>query len=141
MRQLSILFVFILLLKMEAVGQATEKSIETLNQAIDQAVVDGDFDFLNRHYADDFVFTHGTGVIDSKESWLKDIKGSTDRFKSRTHDSTTVEMHGDVAIILGRLEVHKAKGDRYSLRYIRVYALRKHVWQLLSHRTLKEDHF
>jgi ketosteroid isomerase-like protein len=140
MRKVSFLCVFIVLVRFAANGQTLDKTIEILNQALDQAVVEQNFEFLSKHYADDFVFTHGTGLIDSKISWLENIKTSPDKFKSRVHDSTIVESHGDVAILIGRLEVKKMKGDQYTIKYIRVYALRNNTWQLLSHRTLQEKH-
>lgn len=122
----------------------TQKTIEELNQRIDNAVIKKDVDQLRKLYADDFVFTHGSGVVDSKESWLKDIEKSTARFISRQHDSTTVEVHDNVAIITGRLMVTREgeKGiSKYGIRYVRVYALRKKQWLLISHRTVKEWHY
>jgi len=120
---------------------STQKLIDDLNRSIDLAVVQKDFTRLSQFYANDFVFTHGTGVVDSKESWLADIQKSQDKFLSREHDSTQVELHGDVAIITGRLLVTKEKGSKYGLRYVRVYAFREEKWFLISHRTIKEWHY
>lgn len=124
--------------------QRAERTIEELNQQIDNAVIKKDLAQLQQLYADDFVFTHGTGVVDSKESWLKDIEKSTARFLSRQHDSTTVEMHDHVAIITGRLLVTREGTNgisRYGIRYVRVFVLRKKHWVLISHRTVKEWHY
>ncbi|HEY3405844.1 MAG TPA: nuclear transport factor 2 family protein [Ohtaekwangia sp.] len=119
----------------------TQNLIDDTNRKIDQAVVDRDFAKLSQFYAEDFVFTHGTGVVDSKESWLADIQKSQDKFVSRTHDSTQVELHGDVAIVNGRLLVTKEKGAKYGLWYVRVFAKRQEKWLLISHRTVKEWHY
>lgn len=121
------------------------KVIDDLNRTIDRAVVNRDLATLQKHYGEDFVFTHGTGTVDSKESWLKSIQKLTDdnRFTSREHDSTQVELHGDIAIITGKLSVVRLtpkETKRYALRYVRVYALRKKTWQLISHRTTEEWH-
>jgi ketosteroid isomerase-like protein len=118
--------------------------IDETNRKIDRAVVKKDMKFLNEHYGNDFVFTHGTGVIDSKESWLEDIRKSKG-FASREHDSTVVELHKDIAIVSGKLTVGRltpAKDgtSKYSLRYVRVFALRKNNWQMISHRTTSEWH-
>jgi ketosteroid isomerase-like protein len=123
----------------------TPAVIDDLNRAIDQAVVHRDIALLQKHYGEDFVFTHGTGTVDSKESWLKSVQGLTDdnRFISREHDSTRVELHGEIAIITGKLSVvrlTKVETKKYALRYVRVYALRKNIWQLISHRTTHEWH-
>lgn len=119
-----------------------ERELDDLNRKIDQAVVDKNIDFMKKHYADDFVFTHSTGLIDSKESWVKNIeKMGTEKFLSRAHDSTKVEMHGDVAIIFGKLSVErqgKEKISKYALHYVRVFALRNKVWQMISHKSTDE---
>jgi ketosteroid isomerase-like protein len=126
-------------------AQQIEKELDDLNRKIDQAVVDKNIDFMKKHYSEDFVFTHSTGMIDSKESWIKNIeKMGTDKFLSRAHDSTKVEMHGDVAIIFGKLSVErqgKEKISKYALHYVRVFALRNKVWQMICHKSTDEVRF
>lgn len=127
-----------------ATDAETIKLIDETNRKIDKAVVSKDLGFLNKHYGDDFVFTHGTGLIDSKKSWLESIKKSKG-YASREHDSTVVELHDDIAIIsgkltVGRLEPAKDGTKKYSLRYVRVYVSRKQTWQMISHRTTSEWH-
>jgi hypothetical protein len=100
--------------------------------------------FLELHYGEDFIFTPGTGVIDSKKSWIETVKKNKG-YASREHDSTTVELHKDVAILtgkltVGRLDPAKDGTTKYSLRYVRVFALRKKNWQMISHRTISEWH-
>lgn len=124
--------------------QATEKLVDETNRRIDKAVVAKDMEFLRKHYGDDFVFTHGTGLIDSKNSWLESI-GKSKGYASREHDSTVVELHKDIAIIFGKLTVGRLTPasdgtSKYSLRYVRVFALRKNNWEMISHRTTSEWH-
>src|SRR5687767_2943271 len=69
------------------------------NAQVDAGVVQKNIEALEKLYADDFVFTHGTGHVDNKVSWLKNIQSPDIQFKSRVQDSTSAEMHGDVAII------------------------------------------
>ncbi len=111
------------------------------NQQIDNYVVQHNTSALDSLYADDFVFSHGSGRIEGKKGWFTSVeKGS---FISRQHDSVSVEFHPDLAIIKGKLSVQKKgkeKTDRYHLHYIRVYALRKNSWQMISHITTREYH-
>lgn len=146
MLKLKILLLAILLLPVCGFSQSTaetEKFVDDFNRRIDQAVVDNDLKSLKEWYADDFVFTHGSGHVDSKESWLKDIETnySKSKFLYRRHDSTKVELHQDVAIVFGSLSIAKqtTEGVRssYGVRYIRVYAKRKKQWQMISHRSVK----
>ena len=118
--------------------------VDELNSTIDHAVVSKDFQILEKHYADDFVFTHGTGLVDSKDSWIRANRSMGEaRFVSREHDSTVVELHSEVAIVSGKLSVaRESKGEigRYDIHYVRVFARRNDVWQMISHRTTKEWH-
>ncbi len=117
--------------------------VEALNRRIDDAVVQKDLPQLQRWYADDFIFTHGTGVVDDKNSWLKTVADPAARYLSRTHDSLTTELHQHVAIVHGKLTVSRENTGRpanYELWYLRVFALRKKQWQLVSHRTISERH-
>lgn len=145
MKPLFLLTLLLIAAAAPAQPDGTSKVIDDLNRAIDRAVANRDLATLEKHYGEDFVFTHGTGNVDSKESWLKSIQKLTDdnRFTSREHDSTQVELHGDIAIITGKLSVVRLtpkETKRYALRYVRVYALRKKIWQLISHRTTEEWH-
>ena len=122
---------------------STKNLIDSINRIIDRAVVQKQISLLQKLYADDFVFTHGTGLVDSKRSWLKNIKDTSVHFIYREHDSTLVELHHDVAIVTGTLTVKRQRRtevDGYALRYVRVFANRKNQWQMLSHRTTSEWH-
>lgn len=115
--------------------------LDDLNRAIDQAVIRKDMKLLQEAYAPDFVFTHGTGHIDSKDSWLKSVDNTKTHFLSRDHDSTQVELHDDVGIVTGKLSIARQGADkvvRYAIRYVRVYVWRSKRWQMLSHRTVKQ---
>jgi hypothetical protein len=113
----------------------------TLNQQIDNYVVEQNITALDKLYADDFVFSHGSGRVEGKKGWFVSVsKGS---FIARTHDSVKVELHPELAVVKGKLSVHKKgkeKTDRYHLTYIRVYAYRSKQWQLVSHSTTSEYH-
>ncbi len=118
--------------------------VDEVNSALDRAVVKKDFSVLEKHYADDFAFTHSTGLVDSKQSWIQSIRNMGDaRFVSREHDSTVVELHGDVAILSGKLSVARESNhqvSRYYLYYVRVFRRKDDVWQMISHRSTKEWH-
>jgi hypothetical protein len=120
---------------------ATKQVLLTTNQSLDDAAVHKDVAYMQTHYAPDFYFLHSTGLIDSKQSWMKGVLDTATHFLSRHHDSVQVELHNDVAVLAGMLTVKRTDGHKisgYGLRYIRVYAYRNNVWQLLSHRSTQE---
>lgn len=130
---------FCFLLKTQA--QSDSLFLVAFNQQVDDNVVKKNIPALESAYADDFVFSHGSGRVEGKAPWLKSAgKGL---FISRQHDSVKVELHKDVAIVKGKLSVaktNKEKTDRYHLYYIRVYAKREKGWQMISHSTTAEYH-
>jgi ketosteroid isomerase-like protein len=121
-----------------ALAQKDSALLLTINSQLDEGVVKKDIPFLQKHYADDFVFTHGGGLVEDKSSWIKNVSSPNSKFISRTHDSTSVELHGNVALVTGKMEIVRKDKDKevaYGLRYIRVYRKNKNVWQMISHRT------
>lgn len=115
--------------------------VDSINRLLDNAVVNKQAPVLQKHYAEDFIFTHSTGQVDTKQSWVKFVLGQGAHYLSRRHDSVFVELHKEVALAKGRLTVHrkeKEKTSAYALRYIRVYIYRANRWQLLSHHSTHE---
>lgn len=115
--------------------------VSVLNQKIDNLVVEKNTGELSELYANDFVFSHGSGRVDNKTSWLQSV--ARGNFISRQHDSVTVEMHYNLAIVRGILTVEKKNGeliDRYYLKYVRVYLSKAARYQMISHFTYWEYH-
>ena len=112
---------------------------------IEEAVLQADVAFLDRVCASDFTYTHGDGWttggpilgVDTKSEWLASLPG---RYALREVDSQQVEIHGDVAITMGRVLARtgttNAAQRAFSFWYIRVYARRDGQWRYLSHRTV-----
>lgn len=113
----------------------------SLNQQLDSYVITRNMQALDTLYADDFVFSHGSGRIEGKAGWLKTVARAD--YPLRQHDSVSVELHDHIALVKGRMKiakVNKDKTDRYFLRYLRLYVLRNKHWQLVSHHTTYEEH-
>ena len=116
-----------------------------LERQIEAAVLHADVAFLERVCASDFTYTHGDGWttggpilgVDHRSEWLASLPG---RYSSREVDAQQVEVHGDVALTMGRLRARSGGPDAaqraFSFWYVRVYAQRDGRWQYLSHRTV-----
>jgi ketosteroid isomerase-like protein len=134
---------FLLLIYQGAFAQRDSEVLLSINAHIDEAVVKKNIELLEKHYADDFVFTHGTGFVEGKASWIKNVGNPNTQFVSRVQDSTTVELHGDVALVIGKIEITRKDLDKniaYGIWYIRVYRKKNDLWQMISHRTTREWH-
>lgn len=108
-----------------------------------QAVVRGDADFIEKRTASSFVFTHGGGTrSDTKADWLRITRQVPQRLLERTASNQSVEVHGDVALGFGRLDVRVSGGPDsgpscYALEYVHLYARENGQWMFLSHRTMQ----
>jgi ketosteroid isomerase-like protein len=122
-----------------------ETELIVLDKQIQDALVSGDVKIIGRYVADDLVFTHGflSGGTETKQNFLDSARKTTRFYLYRNVSSQAVEMHGNVAFVLGRLDIRRqpiAKNNEteqmcYALNYLHVYERRKGVWQLLSHRS------
>ena len=121
------------------------EEVLALEKRIEDAVLRADVAFLDEVCADDFTYTHGDGWttggavlgVDLKQEWLDSLAG---RYSLREVDSQQVEVHGDVAITMGRLRARsggpEAARRSFSFWYVRVYAREDGAWRYLSHRTV-----
>ena len=126
---------------------ATDRASEVLafEKQVEEAVLRADVAFLDRVCASDFTYTHGDGWttggpilgVDTKSEWLASLPG---RYAAREVDSQQVEIHGDVAITMGRVRARTGATNvaqrKFSFWYVRVYAHGDGQWQYLSHRTV-----
>ena len=104
--------------------------------AIDEAASDGNVAALEAALAPDFVYTHSTGKVETKTEWIAGLKPLAGK-RRRVASSISVEPHGDVAVVMGDLDINWADGRTVLNRYVRVYRQQGGGWQAISQRTLK----
>ncbi len=118
---------------------SAEATVRELEEHVEAAIVTGDTAFLQSVYADDFRFTHFTGQIQNKTQWLGNVARRP--FVSRKLDVLDVEIHGNVAVTYGQVDMTQRNehGEHSSLlKYVRVYEHRSGHWQMLTHRSVAE---
>jgi uncharacterized protein DUF4440 len=122
--------------------------VVAFEKATEAAVVRGDTAFLGKALAPTFLFTHGDGwvdggaplKVDTKASWIEYVKCQPAPYIYRELDHVQVELHGDIAITLGRyfyLPQSNGQASHMHVWFERLYAKRNGQWQMLSHRTVK----
>jgi hypothetical protein len=134
-------FLFLANTKIFAQNEKDSLAVLQLNQLIDDHVVNKNVIALDSIYGDDFVFSHGSGKVEGKNGWMATVGRAN--YPMRAHDSVKVELHPGIAIVKGKMnisKINKTKTDRYSLKYIRVYAFRGYSYRLISHHTTYESH-
>jgi hypothetical protein len=68
--------------------------------------VKGDAELLERRLSGDFSFTHAGGTTETKNGYLSRVRRIPSRyFFARDVSRQVVEIHGDVALVVGRLDI------------------------------------
>jgi len=113
------------------------EGLKALERKVEEAYQQGDTAFLQSTLGDDFRFSHGTGTVAGKAETLANF-AKPGNFLSRTLTSVDAEVHGDVALTTGRIEVRSSASREYTICYVRLYERRRDQWQLVSHRTFRQ---
>src|SRR6476619_3202474 len=103
------------------------EAIRALEYEIEAACVAADATKLDTICAEDFTFTHGNNIVEPKQSWLQTFP-VPGRFLSREISDLAIEVHADVAYVIGRADI-VAKDRSYALGYLRLYAKRDGAWR------------
>ena len=109
--------------------------LRELDASIDDLASRGEFEKLAARLADDFRYNHSTGHSQSKSEWLEGLKGLVGR-RVRAAGSIRIELHGDLAVAMGDLDVIWTDGRHNYDRYVRVYRLTDGQWLAVSQRTV-----
>lgn len=126
-----------------AASEDAKSELIEIEKTIAAAVVNLNFETMDRTYADEFVFYHSTGVIEGKDDWLRKLRNGEAVYTARIVDSLAVDFHGDTAITSGRIHLKtksaNPKRREFTVWYYRIYENRDGRWQMVSHRSLHEE--
>jgi hypothetical protein len=120
---------------MDHTNTALAVRLQALDASIDELATTGDFERLAGHLADDFRYNHSTGLSQSKHEWLEALKPLVGR-RDRIASLIQVELHDDVAVVSGNLDVVWKDGRHAFDRYVRVYRQIHGDWLVVSQRTV-----
>jgi hypothetical protein len=130
---------------------AAGAEVLAFEKQMEAAVVRGDVKFLDRALSPDFLFTHGDGWVeggaplrvDTKTTWLEYVARQPSPYIYRELDHVQVELHGDIALTIGRYlylprpGTPKPTTNHLYVWFERVYQKQNGEWKHLSHRTTK----
>ncbi len=114
----------------------TRHQIEHLEDAWRNAVLKGNISAMDALLADDYIAITPTGILQSKEQALANLRSGTVHFKSIALTDRKIRMYGTTALVTSRAEV-SATGPEGNIsgsyRYTRVYVKDpRGVWRIVS---------
>ena len=90
----------------------TEKDILALEEERFAAMIARDFPRLQLLVHDELMYTHSSGVVDGKATWLDSMKSGRVRYKKAQCTERKVRMYGDTALITGRAQIEAEIGGQ-----------------------------
>ena len=118
-----------------AVTETAADALVQLDASIDEAASDADFARLDALLADDFIYAHSTGTVQDKTEWLESLKPLVGK-RRRVVSGARAELHGDVAIVAGDVDIVWNDRETKYNRYVRVFRLVDGDWKAISQRTV-----
>jgi len=109
--------------------------VREIEQRRFRAMVENNLERLAAVLADDLVYIHSDGEVDSKEEFLQRLRSGSLRYRSIEPTDVRVRTDGNTAIVTGRAKMAVTSGgsDRdVEIRYTAVYIARRYGWQLVS---------
>ena len=96
---------------------SSEREILALEDQRLQAMVARDFGALERMVHEELLYTHSSGVTDTKASWLESMKSGKTRYKSASCSERQVRFFGEVALVRGKAAIEaEINGQPRSLK-------------------------
>ncbi len=103
-------------------------------------ITKNDFRKLDLVLAEDLMYLHSTGVMDSKASYVKSLQTGKQKYVSGKINDLKIRVYGQTAVLNGDANfefVTDGKPGKAHLKYTHVFVKGGKGWQLVSHQSLK----
>lgn len=139
-RQASIMLVTLLLTFPLACGLGVEEvnELSKLENQRYQAMVHTDLELLDSMLDDGLIFTHASGKIDTKETFIKSLRSGTLTYKTIDLEDVEVRMYSSCGIVTGTslLDINvKGEDRRLQLRFTTVWFKDQAGWKVVAYQS------
>jgi hypothetical protein len=121
-------------------GGKAPDTVLALDAERSRAMVAGDVAALDRILADDLVYTHSTGISESKGEFIEKIRSGARKYRKMASSDVRARGEGGAVILNGRVDGEvEAGGMRIflSLAFTAVYVERGGRWQMAAYESTK----
>jgi len=94
-----------------------------------------DWTALDAALADDMTYVHSTARLESKAEHIQNLRAGKPHYRGIAPRDRRARVLGDVGIVDGVSEMHverDGKEQRFTVRYLAVYARRAGEWRLIA---------
>ncbi|MBI4892766.1 MAG: nuclear transport factor 2 family protein [Acidobacteria bacterium] len=138
MKRLLIIFS---LLALPAFSADPAQAVEEAERGWAKGVTTNDFALLGKVLGDDLSYTHSTGALDTKASYIDNLKTGKARYLKVDHEDLKVRLLSkDTAIAICRaavVTIQNGKENPARLTFLHVFVNRHGQWQMVAHQSAR----
>ncbi len=121
--------------------QAAEAEVLRADDRRFEAMRKGDWAALDAALADDLTYVHSTARLESKKEHLANLSAGKPHYRGIAPRDRHVRVHGNVGLVNGVSEMHvdnAGKEQRFTIRYLAVYAKAGEQWRMLAWQSTRQ---
>jgi ketosteroid isomerase-like protein len=114
-------------------SDAIMAEIKKLEDRRFQAMIDSDFDALDKLLGDDLIYTHSTGQSDSRAEYITQLKRGAFKYLKIERPIENIQVYGDTVVVTGHMKMDALVGGKPRLlngRYTDVWIRGPKGWQM-----------
>jgi ketosteroid isomerase-like protein len=107
-----------------------------------EAMRKGDWAGLDASLADDLIYVHSTARQESKAEHIANLRAGKPHYRGIAPRDRRVRIHGGVGLVNGVSDMHverDGKENRFTVRYLAVYAKSGAGWRMVAWQSTKQD--
>lgn len=100
-----------------------------------QAMLKNDFAVLESILAEDLIYTHSSGRVETKEEFINALRSGQTKYEAFDREGVTVRAYGDSAVVTGAAKMTVRRPNQvnnFQIRFIDVYVRRGGRWQMVA---------
>ena len=107
-----------------------------------EAMRKGDWTALDAALADELTYVHSTARLESKTEHIANLRAGKPHYRGIAPRDRKARVRGDVGIVNGVSDMHverDGKENRFTVRYLAVYAKSGGDWRMIAWQSTKQD--
>jgi uncharacterized protein (TIGR02246 family) len=112
------------------------QAVKSLSDDVVAAELKGDTAALDKLFADDMTFTHGSGVVETKSVFLDALKTGKRKMESIQQSDVQVRMFGTTALVVGNSNVKVVAGGNtieHAVRFSDIWVQQQGKWRMVAY--------
>lgn len=113
----------------------SEREVLSAEDARNRAMIDADYDALERLLGDELVYTHSNASSDGKTGYMRNLRSGKVRYLAIDRDNVIVKVYGAAAVLHGNVVLlTRRDGAERTLRnaFMNVWVKSSGGWQMVA---------